>query len=106
MRSTMKTSIASCWQWSRRDLLRYAGGATSIAALTGRVQTQGAARFHLGACDWSIGQRGRVEAVALAKQLGLDGVQISMGRPSPIDTGADLPLRSPDAQRAYRDAAA
>src|SRR5688572_5503427 len=106
MRSTMKTSIASGTQWSRRDLLRYAGGAAGTAALTRRVQAQGAARFHIGACDWSIGMRGRVEALALARQLGLDGVQVSMGRVSPEGGDGDLPLRQPEVQRAYREAAA
>ena len=33
--------------------------------------------FKIGACDWSIGYRGQLEAFAMAKQLGLDGLQIS-----------------------------
>ena len=38
--------------------------------------------------------------MALARELGLDGVQVSMGS---VET--DLHLRQPDVQRAYRDAA-
>ena len=58
------------------------------------------ARFSIGACDWSIGMRGRTEALALAKELGLDGVQVSMG-----SVENDLRLRRPEVQRAYREAA-
>jgi sugar phosphate isomerase/epimerase len=59
-----------------------------------------AGRFTLGACDWSLGQRARTDALTVAKQLGLDGVQVSMGS---VDN--DLQLRRADVQRAYRDAA-
>ena len=45
--------------------------------------------------------RARTEALGVAKQLGLDGVQVSMGS---VDN--DLQLRRPDVQRAYREAAA
>ena len=44
--------------------------------------------------------RGKTGAMALARQLGLDGVQVSMGS---VET--DLHLRQPEVQRAYRDAA-
>jgi L-ribulose-5-phosphate 3-epimerase len=85
---------------SRRELLKasavLAGGGTAA-----EQTTPGAARFRIGACDWSIGRRGQVEALALGRTLGLDGVQVSMGS---VDN--DLHLRRPDVQRAYRDAAA
>jgi sugar phosphate isomerase/epimerase len=60
-----------------------------------------ARRFSIGACDWSLGQRARTDALAVARQLGLDGVQVSMGS---VDN--DLQLRRADVQRAYREAAA
>jgi len=87
---------------SRRDLLKSAAAAVG-AGLSGRGQKQPAAagRFNIGACDWSIGMRGRTDAMALARRLGIDGVQVSMGS---VDN--DLQLRQPDVQRAYRDAAA
>jgi L-ribulose-5-phosphate 3-epimerase len=59
------------------------------------------ARFDIGACDWSLGTRGRTDALTLAKELGLDGVQVSMGT---VDN--DLQLRRPEVQHAYREAAA
>ena len=45
--------------------------------------------------------RAKTEAFTVAKQLGLDGVQVSMGS---VDN--DLQLRRPDVQRAYREASA
>lgn len=60
-----------------------------------------AGRFNIGACDWSIGMRGKTGAMALARELGLDGVQVSMG-----NVESDLHLRQSDVQRAYREAAA
>jgi L-ribulose-5-phosphate 3-epimerase len=67
---------------SRRDVLR-----TSAAAITAGpivdipwgASASAQARFSLGACDWSIGMRARPEALALARKLGLDGAQVSMG---------------------------
>jgi hypothetical protein len=60
-----------------------------------------AGRFTIGACDWSIGMRGRTGAMSLAREFGIDGAQISMG-----GVENDLHLRRPDVQRAYREAAA
>lgn len=34
-------------------------------------------RFSIAACDWSIGKRGSPEALELAREIGLDGVQVS-----------------------------
>ena len=86
---------------TRRRFLGRAG-ALALAAWasdTWRLEAQ-AGRFTIGACDWSLGLRGRTEALALAKQLGLDGVQVSMGS---VDN--DLQLRRAEVQRGYREAA-
>jgi L-ribulose-5-phosphate 3-epimerase len=87
---------------SRRDMLK-STTALAGAGLFGGVWdlfAQNTRRFRIGACDWSIGQRGKTGAMALARQLGLDGAQVSMG-----SVESDLSLRQPDVQRAYRDAA-
>jgi L-ribulose-5-phosphate 3-epimerase len=86
---------------TRRDLLRTAIPAALTSPYALRAPAAPAPRFNLGACDWSIGQRGRTEALAVARTLGLDGVQVSMGS---VDN--DLQLRRADVQRAYREAAA
>jgi L-ribulose-5-phosphate 3-epimerase len=84
---------------TRRDLLRAAVGLAGLDAFAIRAYAR-AGRFNLGACDWSLGQRARTDALTVAKQLGLDGVQVSMGS---VDN--DLQLRRVDVQRAYREAA-
>lgn len=90
----------TCASLTRRALLDRAA-ALAIFGLSGVVHPLAArGRFDLGACDWSLGMRGRTDALAVAKELGLDGVQVSMGS---VDN--DLQLRRPDVQRAYRDAA-
>ena len=81
---------------TRRDVLRTAAGLAGLDAFA----IARAGRFNLGACDWSLGQRARTDALTVAKQLGLDGVQVSMGS---VDN--DLQLRRADVQRAYREAA-
>lgn len=55
-----------------------------------------ARRFKIGACDWTLGKRTDPSALAMAKRLGLDGVQVDLGSPS-----NGLPLRKPELQRAY-----
>jgi L-ribulose-5-phosphate 3-epimerase len=88
---------------SRRDVLRNAAALVSAGLVGGNVRNVAgsAGRFNIGACDWSIGMRGKTGAMALARELGLDGVQVSMG-----NVESDLHLRQPDVQRAYREAAA
>ncbi|GAB4015675.1 sugar phosphate isomerase/epimerase family protein [Spirosoma koreense] len=58
------------------------------------------ARFKIGACDWSIGPAGDIHAFAVAKQIGLDGIQVSLNTLSDQEH-----LRRPDVQKAYREAA-
>lgn len=57
-------------------------------------------RFEIGACDWSIGRAGQVSALELAKEIGLDGVQVSFGKP-----GGKYDLRKEDVRQQYREAA-
>ncbi|MGH9372590.1 MAG: sugar phosphate isomerase/epimerase family protein, partial [Vicinamibacterales bacterium] len=85
---------------TRRELLRAALPMALAAPHGVRALTKTAPRFSLGACDWSMGQRGKTEALAVARKLGLDGVQVSMGS---VDD--DLQLRRADVQEAYRKAA-
>ncbi len=57
-------------------------------------------RFKIGACDWSIGKMCDPAAFGVAKEIGLDGVQVSLG------TAANgMHLRKPEKQQGYRDAA-
>ncbi len=57
-------------------------------------------RFRLGACDWSIGKMGEPSAFEVAKEIGLDGVQVSLGT-----AANNMRLRQPEVQQQYKDAA-
>ena len=56
------------------------------------------AKFKIGVPDWSLRQEAKVECIGLAKKIGFDGVQISLGV---SDKG--LPLSDPVTQRAFLD---
>jgi sugar phosphate isomerase/epimerase len=56
--------------------------------------------FRIGACDWSIGRRGTPDAMELARQIGLDGVEVSFGRP-----GDPFDLRREENRQRYQQAA-
>ena len=54
-------------------------------------------KFKVGVTDWNLRQEGKTEAVSLAKRLGFDGVQVSLG------VGTEkLPLADPAVQEAYK----
>ena len=83
---------------SRRDTLRLVGGGLAAAGL-GVPRVEAATkrpRFKVGVTDWNLKLENKVEAIALAKRLGFDGVQVSLGK------GKDLlPLADPALQREY-----
>lgn len=58
-------------------------------------------RFHIGVTDWNLRQSARVEAVSLARSLGFEGVQISLGRKPAADK---LPLDDSSLIQQYREA--
>ena len=66
-------------QISRRTLLRSSAGLAFARAMFARKPA-----LRIGVTDWNLKQTGQIEAIALAKQLGFDGVQVSLGR-KPVD---------------------
>jgi len=85
---------------TRRDSLRLFGGGLATAALWPRPLLAYAAsrgvQFKVGVTDWNLRQENKPEAVVLAKRLGFDGVQVSLGK------GTDrLPLSDPALQQTY-----
>jgi L-ribulose-5-phosphate 3-epimerase len=50
----------------------------------------------IGACDWSLGQMGKLEAFDVAKAIGLSGVQVSLG-----DVKNNLHLRQKEIQNQF-----
>ena len=87
---------------NRRSALRYSLG-IGLAALAHPAITHpwaAKSRFHVGACDWSIGPAGDINAFKVARQIGLDGVQVSL-----VTKTDQEHLRQPAMQRAYLEAA-
>jgi L-ribulose-5-phosphate 3-epimerase len=83
---------------TRREFISI-GLSTSAAAAFSDLPafaTGAAAKFKVGVTDWNLKQEGNVESIALAKKLGFDGVQVSIGK------GTDkLPLSDPALQKAF-----
>jgi L-ribulose-5-phosphate 3-epimerase len=84
---------------TRRDTLRLVGGGVAAASLWTRAIAHAArkgVRFKVGVTDWNLKMENRPEAIALARRLGFDGVQVSLGK------GAErLPLSDPALQQKY-----
>ena len=57
-------------------------------------------RFSIGACDWSISNTSNLGAMEMAKEIGLDGVQLSLGLKA-----NNMHLRRKDVQEAYKSLA-
>jgi sugar phosphate isomerase/epimerase len=57
-------------------------------------------KFLLGACDWSLGKRQDPAAFTLAREIGLDGVEVSFGEP-----GSENDLRDCDVLARYQQTA-
>ena len=73
---------------SRRTFLATAAAVPALAA-------RPASRLKIGATDWNLDLTCQVEAIPLAKKLGFDGVQVSIGREvvdgkMPLDNSALL----------------
>lgn len=89
---------------SRRTMLARSGGAVVVAAAVGRCAELFAAPqsrwFKIGAIDGSLGNRANPAAFDVAKEIGLDGVQVDMG-----SSAADMGLVRGEVQKAYLDAA-
>src|SRR5690349_9294810 len=85
---------------TRRECLGMAASATAAWALAGseaRAEEK-SRRLRVGMCDWSLHKQD-VSVFELAREIGLDGVQVSVGRRD------EMFLRDPELQRKYREAA-
>jgi sugar phosphate isomerase/epimerase len=57
-------------------------------------------RYKIGACDWSLGKMDDPGAFELAREIGLDGVQVSLGT-----VANDMHLRQAEVQARFKQAA-
>src|SRR4051794_566226 len=96
---------------SRRDFVKQAGLASvavpaavhAQSASTGQTKdTINPLPIRVGMTDWNLGQRGDITKIALAREIGLDGIQVSLQFPT---DGHTPTLRDPKTQAAFRRAA-
>jgi L-ribulose-5-phosphate 3-epimerase len=88
---------------TRREFVRQASAASMAAPLLAHAQTPPSSSLPLriGMTDWNLGKRGDISKIALARQIGLDGIQVSLTFPAD-----DSPhLREPKTQAAFKQAA-
>lgn len=87
---------------SRRLFLKQSmllGLATTSPLISLTIPTAAKPHYLLGACDWSIGKTSDVTSFALAKEIGLDGLQISLGL-----ARNNMHLRQAEMQKAFLNA--
>jgi len=86
---------------SRRSWFRLTSASLAAGALSRRVHALGrATAFKVGVTDWNLQLAGQPASIALAKKIGFDGVQVSLGRGGKEQPSA-LPLSDPVAQQAF-----
>jgi sugar phosphate isomerase/epimerase len=97
----MKPIVAG---FSRRELLalgtRAALGLSIVPSFAPLFAEPKGRRFKIGACDWSIGKMDDPGAFEVARQIGLDGVQVSLGTEA-----NNMHLRQPEVQDRVKEAA-
>lgn len=90
---------------ARRDFMTGAtlGAAAATIPAVADARSEGATGppVRVGMTDWNLGQRGDVTKISLAREIGLDGIQVSLIFPE--DGG--LHLRDPGVQEQFRRAA-
>lgn len=97
---------------NRRDFVRQGALASAAVPALGQAQPLAQAQpakaaqadslpIRVGMTDWNLGKRGDVTKVALARQIGLDGIQVSLTFP----TDGSPHLRQPETQAAFKRAA-
>ena len=86
---------------TRRQMLARSAAALALATPLAPIFAAPKKRqFKIGACDWSIGKMGTPDAMTVAKEIGLDGVQVSLG-----NLANNMHLRQAEVQQQYKDAA-
>jgi L-ribulose-5-phosphate 3-epimerase len=84
----------------RRAAVKLLATLAGVSCLPIPLQAAPKKRFRIGACDWSIQRINQPEAMAMAREIGLDGVQVSLG-----SVANNMHLRESAVQAAYKKAA-
>ena len=91
---------------TRRDFVKRAAIASAAAPVLAHAQTATKTSVNptpvrVGMTDWNLGRRGDISKIALAREIGLDGIQVSLQFP----TDGSPTLRDPKTQAAFKRAA-
>ena len=93
---------------TRRDFVKQAAVASAAVPAIAQAQSAGQTKeavnplpVRVGMTDWNLGQRGDISKIALAREIGLDGIQVSVQYP----TDGSPTVRDPKTQEAFRRAA-
>jgi L-ribulose-5-phosphate 3-epimerase len=95
---------------TRREFVKQGSIATAVVPAAALAQSAGSSpsretvnpvRVRVGMTDWNLGQRGDITKIALAREIGLDGIQVSLQFP----TDGSPTLRDSATQAAFRRAA-
>lgn len=96
---------------TRREFVTRALAASAAMPAIVRAQASGAAQtketpqpvpVRVGMTDWNLGRRGDITKIALAREIGLDGIQVSVQYPT---DGKTPTLRDAKTQAAFKRAA-
>ena len=96
---------------TRRDFVKQASVATAAVPAIAQAQareplqtkeTLNPQPVRVGMTDWNLGQRGDITKIALAREIGLDGIQVSVQYPT---DGKTPTLRDAKTQEAFKRAA-
>ena len=84
---------------TRRSFIELGVSATVAASVLPAFAAKAKVKFKVGVTDWNLKLEDKVESIALAKSLGFDGVQVSIGKV----TEDKLPLSDPALQKTFLD---
>jgi L-ribulose-5-phosphate 3-epimerase len=84
---------------NRRDFIGLGASAALAATVLPAFAAKPPVKFKVGVTDWNLKEEDKVESIALAKSLGFDGVQASIGKV----TTDGLPLSDPALQKTFLD---
>jgi L-ribulose-5-phosphate 3-epimerase len=82
---------------TRRSFIELGVSATVAASAFPAFAAASKVKFKVGVTDWNLKEEDKVESIALAKSLGFDGVQVSIGKV----TEDKLPLSDPALQKTF-----
>ncbi|HET7696118.1 MAG TPA: sugar phosphate isomerase/epimerase family protein [Vicinamibacterales bacterium] len=87
---------------TRREFVTRALAASAMMPAIARAHTTNPIPVRVGMTDWNLGQRGDITKIALAREIGLDGIQVSVQYPT---DGKTPTLRDAKTQADFKRAA-